>query len=299
MKLNIKKTFLHYLLIFLICLPGNTTDKQEVLNLPHEILIHTFRNLPLESICNTSKVCHSWNILTKDHSLWNDRQVTNDAFLWKNSTLLPDRKLQIFSTFLNSYPIKNLHLSCLTSNNDLIDNFLKIIETSINKLNYLKIENICLGHNVAKKISSFLLGNRSIKSLCIIKGNIGDLGIKSLAEALEGNTVLTSLSLRGNMISAIGVTYLSDMLTRNRTLLYLDVGENYIRNDGVKSLITAINKNKILKYLGIESNEINYEGASFIKNNLINNNLIKIYVRGNYIDLEDNIITKILKYPIN
>lgn len=300
MELKIKKIFLESLLVFLIYFSAKATDYKEFSNLPHEILIHTFRNLSVENICTASKVCHAWNTLSKDHSLWKDQKVTNNSFLCKNDTLTFQHKFQVFSNFLNSYQVSNLHLYCLTSNDDLIDKFLKIIESTFNKLNYLKIENICLGYKNAEKISSFLVGNRSITSLSIIKGNIGDLGTKSLAKALEGNTLLTDFSLRGNMISSMGVRFLSDMLTRNTTLSSLDIGENSIRNDGIKSLFTALSTNKTIKYIGVESNGINYEGANFIRNILINNNTLeKIYVRGNYIDLEDNIITKTLKYPIS
>nr|WP_253308997.1 hypothetical protein [Rickettsia endosymbiont of Ceutorhynchus assimilis] len=134
-----------------------------------------------------------------------------------------------------------------------------------------------------ERLVSFLQNNTDIKKLSLVDLDIGDEGVRALANGnllnltslhLIGNeidykgvkalangnlTKLTSLNLRGSKIGAEGAKALSEALKDGKlqNLTSLDLGWNEIGAEGVKALSEALKDGKLqnLTSLDLEWNE--------------------------------------------
>lgn len=111
--------------------------------------------------------------------------------------------------------------------------------------------------------------------------NIGDEGVKALAEALKVNTRLKKLKLSGCSVYIAGAEALAEAITKNHTLEELDLGEpiewvvkgEYLKNDygnnvedkGGLALAEALKKKHTLKRLDLENNSISSKVAIEIR----------------------------------
>jgi hypothetical protein len=100
-----------------------------------------------------------------------------------------------------------------------------------------------------------------VTSLNLGQNNIGDEGVKALAECLKTNKTVTSLDLEWNKIKDEGVKILAECLKTNKTVTILNLRYNQIGDEGVKALAECLKTNKTVTSLNLESNEIKYEGA--------------------------------------
>ncbi|CAF3691536.1 unnamed protein product [Adineta steineri] len=123
---------------------------------------------------------------------------------------------------------------------------------------------------------------------------IGDKGVKHLANALQRNETLTTLNLYGNGIRDEGAKYLANALQRNKTLTTLYLGESLIGNEGAKQSANALQHNQTLTYLNLYGNNIGDEGGEYLANALQQNKtLTELDLISNQIS--DNILRRINK----
>ncbi|CAF3411431.1 unnamed protein product [Rotaria socialis] len=127
--------------------------------------------------------------------------------------------------------------------------------------------------------------NEILTTLLLGNNNIGDNGVKYLADALYSGTVLNVLDLSGNNIGPSlqtldlsinnigdeGAKYLSDLMENQTELQALDLRSNRITDKGAEFLVIGLNRNTILKRISLWQNEITGNGAQHLMNALHHN----------------------------
>ncbi|TPX71415.1 hypothetical protein SpCBS45565_g01052 [Spizellomyces sp. 'palustris'] len=86
----------------------------------------------------------------------------------------------------------------------------------------------------------------SVRSLSLRSNNIGDAGLKGLAEQLKSNRVLVSLSLWNNKITKEGAEHLAEALKLNQSLTSLSLGLNNIGDEGAVALAKVLANSPLL-----------------------------------------------------
>mmetsp|Transcript_15871 Transcript_15871/g.20336 ORF Transcript_15871/g.20336 Transcript_15871/m.20336 type:complete len:822 (+) Transcript_15871:462-2927(+) len=111
-----------------------------------------------------------------------------------------------------------------------------------------------IGNGGVKSIADALKGNTSLTSLNLSTNEIGNGGAKSLADALKVNTTLASLNLKENQIGNEGATFLANALKVNTSLASLNLRYTQISDEGAKSLADALEANTSLTELSVPAN---------------------------------------------
>lgn len=90
--------------------------------------------------------------------------------------------------------------------------------------------------------------------------NIGDAGLKILAEGLASNDTIEKLSLNYCGITAEGSKFLQQILSNINTKLYkLKLQGNLLKNEGTYELFRAVENNTTLEKLKVGDNQFNVD----------------------------------------
>jgi Ran GTPase-activating protein (RanGAP) involved in mRNA processing and transport len=156
-----------------------------------------------------------------------------------------------------------------------------------------------VGNDGVRALANALRHNATLTTLELggnMGGNqIGNDGARTLADVLRHNTTLTTLDLGWNQIGADGARALADVLRHNTTLTTLDLRANQIGNDGARALAEALRHNATLTTLNLRYNKIGSGGARALTNALHHNaTLTTLDLRYNEISA-DNVRTLLLE----
>ncbi|XP_044175918.1 uncharacterized protein LOC122958863 [Acropora millepora] len=160
-----------------------------------------------------------------------------EVVLWEPWTLVPSHIGTFFKALAVNSTVKNLYVS--------------MCEPTLNP------EDINL-------LTEALTVNKSLSSLDLSNGPIGDEGANSLAHALRVNTSLSSLKM--SFIKSIGaegadsLAQALEALSENASLSSLNLNGNGIRNEGANSLAQALRENTSITTLDLGNNSIGDEG---------------------------------------
>ena len=114
--------------------------------------------------------------------------------------------------------------------------------------------------------------------------NLGELGIKFVAEAMTTNSVTYRLDLDSNNMGDPGAQVLAESLKTNRSLRILWLSGNNIGNTGAQALAESLKTNRSLRILLLEVNNIGAAGAQALAESLkINITLENLYLQRNNI----------------
>ena len=187
-----------------------------------------------------------------------------DVVLWGPRTLVPSYIGTFFKALAVNSTVKNLELRLCEQTLSPEDINLLTEALTVNKsLSSLDLSNGPIGDEGANSLAHALRVNTSLSSLkmSFIK-SIGAEGADSLAQALEVNTSLSSLSLRHISIGDKGANSLAQALRVNTSLSSLDLNSNSIRDEGANSLAQALSVNTSLSSLDLGCNCIYDKGAN-------------------------------------
>lgn len=84
--------------------------------------------------------------------------------------------------------------------------------------------------------------------------NLGDIGIRRIADALRNSRTIYELTLTQNHIGNAGAQHLADALKINQTLQILILDDNDIGDIGAQHLADTLKKNKTLQRLYFRNN---------------------------------------------
>ena len=146
-----------------------------------------------------------------------------------------------------------------------------------------------LGDQGAKAMAGLLTRNKTaLTSLDIDLNHIGPQGAIAMGEALETNTMLTSLNLHANEIGVTGAYAIAKALAQNKktALTSLNLDFNRIRSEGATAIAYALSTNTILASLRLETNHIGDVGASYLAESIQSQKTALTFL-----NLEDNNIT--------
>merc|ERR1740136_438871 len=150
----------------------------------------------------------------------------------------------------------------------------------------------CTARDSAEELKTYL---STITNIDICDADIGNGGVKVLADALVSNTTITTIAIaiidtswndgsdedplwvpscKGKGIGDEGAKSLADVLTKNTTITDINLSENNIREEGAKALADALAKNTTITNIDLCYNIIGAEGArsladAFSKNTTI------------------------------
>ena len=120
--------------------------------------------------------------------------------------------------------------------------------------------------------------------------DIGDGGVRRIADALRVNTSVRMVLLRENNVSAAGIAHLADALAVNRSVSQVYLRANRIGDAVARSLATMLAVNDQLAYLELENNGIGDAGARFLADAIAGSDARKrssglrtLYLRSNHI----------------
>ncbi|CAF2157902.1 unnamed protein product [Rotaria magnacalcarata] len=192
-------------------------------------------------------------------------RLRNNHFTSHGISILSDGLYN--NTTLTSLDLRNNQIS------DLGVQFLAlpIIHSTIEALN---LESNYITADGAVYLAQIIQDSRTLTELYLSNNNLGDRGVKYLANALGGDktntqeqtnhnisitnqTTLQHLYLGQNGIGDEGLKYLCDMLMTNRKLTWLWLSGNEISDQGVKLLWHALADYDItLEWLFLDSNKL-------------------------------------------
>ncbi|KAL0487204.1 hypothetical protein AKO1_012178 [Acrasis kona] len=118
----------------------------------------------------------------------------------------------------------------------------------------------------------------TLQTINLEQAQIGDNGVKEIAEALKENKSVTRLNLSGNGITAAGMTFITSMLSTNTTLMYIDLSHNSLVDESIKILCDGalkVNTNINLKTLNLQNNAIADKGVEYFVDSLMSNPKLK------------------------
>lgn len=181
----------------------------------------------------------------------------SDLSLWGNVIYSP--LIKIFSSAIkeNTYLI-NLMLEVNAPENEMEDLALSL-RTKQN-LAHLMFKGKLSSKNVSQ-LSSLLLGNTYIQSICLFDCGIDDNSVQIFVSCFKDNKTLKTLNLKKNKIETQGIISISNYLNSNTTLTSLDLSQNNIGFDSVEILSNLLRNNKNLIELIIDieyNNELDF-----------------------------------------
>ena len=116
--------------------------------------------------------------------------------------------------------------------------------------------------------SSQLSTNKSLTTLILCEGSIGDGGVIALAQSLQCNEALKNLYLNDNTgITSASAQSLADLLLTNKLLKHLYLHRTNIDTDGVLVLMESLRTNNTLKILYLDKQ---YEEVCFYYEHTVN-----------------------------
>lgn len=133
-------------------------------------------------------------------------------------------------------------------------------------------------HTSYIKFWEFLMGNKSIKKISVMKTEISDKTCEFIGPYLSNKwCTLIDLDLSRNLITDVGLITLMSNLIVSSSLLYLNLASNSIRDKGIVKLVEYLVKPKCtLLELSLQGNKINNEGMEILAGFLAKNKSLKM-----------------------
>jgi Ran GTPase-activating protein (RanGAP) involved in mRNA processing and transport len=135
---------------------------------------------------------------------------------------------------------------------DLLESFTSLLPIlnppSLAAVTVLSVMNSAMDTVAAIAIGKILKGNKSIRTLRMGTGKIGDEGAIAVAEGVSHNSTLEILDLSRLEIGSKGCLALAEMLRVNRTLLSLDLRTNQADTQSLHALAVAVLNDDVLRY---------------------------------------------------
>lgn len=146
----------------------------------------------------------------------------------------------------------------------------------------LDLEGNAITSDGARALSLVLDSNTPLKTLNLKENQIGDKGVKHLADIiLSGkNTHLEILNLSKNNIGSDGAKiYANSLMNVTNNISEIFLNDNNIGNIGISPLLELCEKNQNIKILRLENNGINDDGIWAISESLKRNTtLTRLYL---------------------
>ena len=156
---------------------------------------------------------------------------------------------------------------------------------SCSQLEVLNLNNNRIEAAGALSLSEYLYSCKLIKNLQLCDNCICDAGVKALDAVIQGNTQLRILKLGGNLISDIGAGALANSLKQCVDLTEIDLSRNLIGRNGLSALTDCLQNCTALHDINLSSNNLGGGGKVLGQCLQVLQNLIRIDVSGNYIDV--------------
>ena len=148
-------------------------------------------------------------------------------------------------------------------------------DPTLTSINFSGLRDSELGNEGVKRLAEALKDNTTLKEINFRYHGIEGDGVKALASALENNTTLKRIDLRGNPIGDEGAKALASALEKNTALEEISLHGCAIESAGAKDLASAIEGSKSLKSLDLHSNAIGDIGVKALASALNHNTSLK------------------------
>ncbi|EAS00696.2 hypothetical protein TTHERM_00794220 (macronuclear) [Tetrahymena thermophila SB210] len=125
-------------------------------------------------------------------------------------------------------------------------------------LQFLKMQNCCIGPQGLFSLSKGFAANRSIISLDISKNDIGK-DCSQCFESILSHSKIMELNLRGNFLGDQSITKIGELLKpglKMCVLNILDISNNKLTSDGINNFFESIQKNQYLERLILDQNNL-------------------------------------------
>lgn len=131
----------------------------------------------------------------------------------------------------------------------------------------------------AGAIAKLLYVNRTIRSLDLLKNNLGPDGTHSLVQPLvSANTTLIALNLTHNCLGVSGAHSIETLLKHTRVLQTLKIGYNHFGPKGIKTLAPRLAACRSLRSLSLSHNQIGSKGMHLLATKLSERNSALVYL---------------------
>ena len=226
----------------------SSLSKQEVVDLCGKKLkyddIKVISKLLKKSKVLTLKI--SDNQLTLEDTEFTNALGTNDTLqsLWlRNNNIGSIGANNLAKSLKSNRTLKSILLTGNRIGHDGIASLAKALLEN-DTLESLSLNENPIGMSGIKSMATLLSsGGCSLKILYLNKINLGDEGIRILANALTENDTLKCLEIANNNISHVGAQCLEHALEDNNTLQKVNMAHNNIGNEGVGWSSVATNVN--------------------------------------------------------
>jgi Ran GTPase-activating protein (RanGAP) involved in mRNA processing and transport len=95
-----------------------------------------------------------------------------------------------------------------------------------------------------------------LRTLMLLRNQIGNAGATAIADALKDNSALQSLILTGNSVGDEGARAIAEALKTNSTLFFLALNANNITVEGARSFVQVLKTNSTLQILWLFGNNV-------------------------------------------
>ncbi|KAL4438907.1 hypothetical protein ABPG74_016627 [Tetrahymena malaccensis] len=131
-----------------------------------------------------------------------------------------------------------------------------IAQTEI--LQFLRMQNCCIGPQGLFSLSKGFAANKSIISLDISKNDIGK-DCSQCFESILSHSKIMELNLRGNFLGDQSITKIGELLKPGLKMCViniLDISNNKLTSDGINNFFESIQKNQYLERLTLDQNNL-------------------------------------------
>lgn len=145
--------------------------------------------------------------------------------------------------------------------------------------------------NCASYFAYLLCINRTITTFCLYCNNSTVEDIRQFSEALRINNVLKELILTENSITEEKATIIASALKVNTSLKTLNLIGNKIQDNGTNAICFALLCNNSLQNLWIGENSITAKGCVYMANLLLKNRTLKCIILSNNMIIQEGVLT--------
>jgi hypothetical protein len=118
------------------------------------------------------------------------------------------------------------------------------------------------GDEDAVELGEALAGNTTLHSLYLKSGNLGEVGMRGIAEMLKTITTLTNLGLKDIRVSDVGAKIMANGIVSNSYLTSLTLSDCGIGANGARDFANSLKTNTSLTELRFDHNKIGDAGAA-------------------------------------
>ncbi len=165
--------------------------------------------------------------------------------------------------------LRRLALNCTNIGPDDAENLARCIRFHI-ALSDLRLSWTNIGTNGARLIGDSLIG-ASLKSLYLVRCNIGDSGAVALSHGLSENVGILELWLEENEIGPVGAVALARASERHPTVREIWLYKNRIGNEGGIAFGRCLGVNSSIMKLNLDGNKIDAESVLALADGLSRN----------------------------